>query len=477
MSNTGLSSDRLLRFVGRCNSRPLAWRLAAAAGLVLLATGLRIFLTVELATPFIYVSYFPAVSIAAMMTGVAGGAFATILSVIFVHTGVDVEHGFTDLFRSAGFVVAAAVIVGMAKLLQLGRDRLAASEEARHDEQRLRQFIEQMPVALAMFDEHMRYIAISRRWRDDYHLRDRPIIGKSHYEVFPEISEAWKKSHQRGLSGEIIRAEEDLFLRENGDRQWLRWEVRPWYRDGSIGGIIIFSEDITTRKQSEERTSRSEAQFRAMFENSAVGMAQVSPEGHFLHVNQRLCEMLGYSQAEMESFLFQDVTYPDDLAADLVEIGRIHAREIDQFSHEKRYISKDGRVVWGHLSAGAVFDACEKLAYVAAVIEDISERKRAEDVLRKFSRVVEQTASTVVITNAEGIIEYVNPHFSEITGYAAEEVVGNRPSILKLGHAAESTYDELWRTIKSGHVWRGEFHNKRKDGSFYWEFSHRVAGT
>lgn len=469
MRRDGVSVDRLLRFVAKCNSRPPAWRLTAAAGLVLLATGLRIFLTVELANKFIYVSYFPAVSIAAMMTGVAGGVFATILSIVFVHIGADAEYGSADLVRSAGFIAAAAVIVGMAKLLQLGRDRLATSEAARHDVERLRQFIEQTPVALAMFDEHMRYIAISHRWREDYHLGDQPIVGRSHYEIFPDISETWKKIHQRGLAGETVRAEETLLLRANGDGQWLRWEVRPWYREGKTGGIILFSEDITARKQSEERISRSEARFRAMFENSAVGMAQVSPEGRFLHVNQRLCEMLGYSQAEMESLTFQDVTYPDDLAADLVVVGRLHAREIDQFSHEKRYISKDGRVVWGKLSAGAVFDARKKLAYIAAVIEDISERKRAEDVLRKFSRVIEQTASTVVITNAEGIIEYVNPHFSEITGYAVEEVVGNRPNILKSGHTAESTYDELWRTIKSGQVWRGEFNNRRKDGTLYWE--------
>jgi two-component system cell cycle sensor histidine kinase/response regulator CckA len=468
-SNPDLSADRFLRFVGRCNSWPLVWRILAATALVLLATAVRSLLSVEFGSRFIYVSYFPAVSTAAMMTGVAGGAIATLLSVILAHVGSDTQFNVADLIRAVGFVAGSSVTIGMARLLHMGRDRLAVSEAARHDEEQLRQFIEQAPVALAMFDEQMRYIASSRRWRDDYDLDDQDIIGRSHYEIFPEVSEAWKKIHRRGLSGEIVRADDDFFLRTNGDKQWLRWETRPWYRDGNIAGIIIFSEDITVRKQSEEKVLRSEARFRTMFENSSVGMAQVSSAGHFLRVNERLCEMLGYSQTEMEGLLFQQLTHPEDIAADLLEGWRLRAGEIDRFDREQRYIRKDGSVVWGHLSAGAVRTASKKLAYQVAVIEDITERKRAEDALRKFSRVIEQTASTVVITDADGIIEYVNPHFSEITGYTAEEAIGKRPDMWKSSHASPVADDELWHTIQSGQVWRGEFHNSRKDGSLFWE--------
>jgi two-component system cell cycle sensor histidine kinase/response regulator CckA len=468
-SNPDLSADRFLRFVGRCNSWPLAWRILAATALVLLAAAVRALLSVEFGGRFIYVSYFPAVSIAAMMTGVAGGAVATLLSVLFAHASPDSHLNVADLIRSAGFVAGCLVTIVMARLIHMGRDRLALSEAARHDEERLRQFIEQAPVALAMFDEQMGYIAISRRWSDDYHLGDRDIIGKSHYEVFPEISETWKKIHRRALSGEIVRAEDDLFPRTHSDKQWLRWETRPWYRDGNIAGIIIFSEDVTVRKQTEEEIRRSETRFRTMFENSSVGMAQVSPDGHFLRVNQRLCEMLGYSQAEMEGLLFQQLTHPDDIAADLIEAGRLRSGEIDRFDREQRYIRKDGSVVWGHLSTGAVRDSSRQLAYSVAIIEDITERKQSEEALRKFSRAIEQTASTIVITNANGIIEYVNPHFLESTGYTAEDAVGGRPNILKSGHADKDTRAELWRTIKSGQVWRGEFQNRRKDGSIYWE--------
>lgn len=113
----------------------------------------------------------------------------------------------------------------------------------------LRTFIAHAPTVIAMFDCDMRYIATSARWNSEYHL-DSDLIGRSHYDVFPEISEDWKEVHRRALAGEVLAAEEDLFHRRDGSTQWLKWEVRPWYRaEEKIGGIVIFSEDITERRR------------------------------------------------------------------------------------------------------------------------------------------------------------------------------------------------------------------------------------
>jgi diguanylate cyclase (GGDEF)-like protein/PAS domain S-box-containing protein len=120
----------------------------------------------------------------------------------------------------------------------------------------LRVFIDQAPVAIAMLDRQMRYVAASRRWLSDYGFTDRDIHGMSHYELFPDIPEGWRDIHRRALTGEIIASEEDRFDRADGTVQWLRWEVRPWHRNGVQGGIIIFAVDITRRKHSDEERKR-----------------------------------------------------------------------------------------------------------------------------------------------------------------------------------------------------------------------------
>ncbi len=137
------------------------------------------------------------------------------------------------------------------------RDRRKAEEALREREERLHLFVEHAPVALAMFDSEMRYISVSSRWLKDYGLEGKDVIGLSHYRIFPEITERWKEIHRRGLSGEIVEAEEDAFARLDGSVQWLRWVVLPWRTSaGAIGGIVIFTEDITYRKNAEEYRAR-----------------------------------------------------------------------------------------------------------------------------------------------------------------------------------------------------------------------------
>jgi len=106
-----------------------------------------------------------------------------------------------------------------------------------------------------------------------------------------------------------------------------------------------------------------------------------------------------------------------------------------------------------------------------ALREEIAERKRAEAQIIKLSSAVEQSHATIMITDSSGIVEYVNPKFTEVTGYASEEVLGRNPSILKSGHTSSEEYERLWKTILSGEVWTGEFLNRKKDGEFYWELA------
>lgn len=136
-------------------------------------------------------------------------------------------------------------------------DRKHTELALRESEERLRLFVQHAPAALAMFDREMRYVEASLRWKAERRIGDGDIRGRSHYEIFPEIGADWKAAHQRGLNGEVISKPEDRFARQDGSVQWLKWEVRPWHdASGAIGGIVIFSEDITTRKEHEQQLAR-----------------------------------------------------------------------------------------------------------------------------------------------------------------------------------------------------------------------------
>ncbi|WP_293007683.1 ATP-binding protein [Nitrosomonas sp.] len=129
--------------------------------------------------------------------------------------------------------------------------RKLAEVALKQSKEQLKLFIEYAPASLAMFDCDMRYLAFSQRWCSDYLLGDRNLLGLCHYDVFPNINAAWKAIHRRCLAGEVIRSEEDQYVRVDGTIQWLRWEVRPWLTGNIIGGIVIFTEDITHQKQTE----------------------------------------------------------------------------------------------------------------------------------------------------------------------------------------------------------------------------------
>jgi diguanylate cyclase (GGDEF)-like protein/PAS domain S-box-containing protein len=121
------------------------------------------------------------------------------------------------------------------------------------NEELLRLFVDEAPVAIAMFDRDMRYIAASRRWISDYGLNGNSLRGRLHYEVFPDLPDHFRARHRQGLAGEVVSSAEERFERADGRVYWVRWEVRPWYDAAGVGGIILFTEDISERKRSEER--------------------------------------------------------------------------------------------------------------------------------------------------------------------------------------------------------------------------------
>lgn len=234
--------------------------------------------------------------------------------------------------------------------------------------------------------------------------------------------------------------------------------------------------------------------FRQTFELAAVGIAHVAPDGHWLRVNRKLSEILGYSYCELLQLTFQDITHPEDLETDLQFAQKLLDGSLASYEMNKRYIGKHGNTIWANLTGSLVRDAAGNPAYFIAIVEDISERKRlelelfayknhleqmvterteklllADASVRQLSAAVEQSPVSVVITDTDGNISYVNPKFVEMTGYTGDELYGKNPRILKSSETPAATYADMWQKLSSGQTWRGEFCNKKKNGELYWE--------
>src|SRR5208282_5808846 len=183
-------------------------------------------------------------------------------------------------------------------VLDITEQKCAASLKESAEQWRL--FVEQAPAALAMFDREMRYLAASQRWIKDFELGRQSLIGRPHYEVFPNIPETWREEHRRAVAGEVISAGEDRYVRASGQTQWLRREVRAWRGvEGNIGGIVIFSEDVTAPIEAERALRESEERLRAIVGTAVDTIIVIDEAGEIQSMNAAGEQIFGYTAAEV----------------------------------------------------------------------------------------------------------------------------------------------------------------------------------
>ncbi len=184
------------------------------------------------------------------------------------------------------------------------------------------QFFHNVPAAIAILDRELRYLAVTRRWLEDYRLGDQELIGRSHYEVFPEIPEEWRAILRRGLAGERLSREEDRFKRADGSVDWVRWSIHPWYEpDGSLGGIMLFTELITERKRTWEELRRREDELQQAQKMEVVGRLSAGIAHDF---NNLLTAILGFTHLALMD-LSPDTQVYEDLQ-EIQEAGERGAR-------------------------------------------------------------------------------------------------------------------------------------------------------
>jgi PAS domain S-box-containing protein len=263
--------------------------------------------------------------------------------------------------------------------------------------------------------------------------------------------------------------------RPDGAISWMNINASPLVSEASrFEGAVVTFVDITERKQVQEALRESEERFRRAFEYAAIGMALVGTDGRFLQVNESACQMFGYSAGELVRKTFQKITYPDDLEVGLNVFQDLVAGKRDYGWLEKRYVHRDGHVIWALLSTAVVRNPQGAPLYLVSQIQDITERKRADDALRESEMAYRTLAENLpgivyrIFVQENNRMQFFNRVAQEVTGYTDEELTpGQVCSIDPLIVPEDRTgvITEVQRAVAENRPFVVEYRLKHRDGN------------
>lgn len=335
--------------------------------------------------------------------------------------------------------------------------------EITHMRELMRYIVENSNSAIAVFDKDLHFIYVSNRFIKDYNVSDRDIIGRHHYDVFPDLPEKWRAVHQRVLRGESLKEDESLYVRGDGTIAWTRWECIPWYdKHGQVGGIIVYTDVITERKEAEAELLK----LSTAVTQSPTNILVTDPEGIIEYVNASFTETTGYTLDDLRGKTprvlksdYYDAAFYKDLWC-TIKSGKIWR---GQFYNRK----KNGEHYWGKSTISPVVDEKGTITHYLANEENITDWKKVESELTRFKDVAESGLFSMAISDLHGKIIYINSHFATIHGFEPDELTGKDLTLFHSKEqlvAVEKTLVELQQTGSFGPelIW-----HTHRDGSTF----------
>ena len=260
----------------------------------------------------------------------------------------------------------------------------------RESEEKNRLFIEYAPAAMAMFDKEMRYVSVSKQWMKEYDLEE-DVIGKKHYDLFPNILPRWRDVHSRCLAGATEKSDDDYYEKDDGTPVWLKWYVHPWYTSaGEIGGIVIFTENITERKKIQQAIKESEERFRTMANEAPLFVWETDEKLQTTYLNKAGLDYFNLDESvKMSDLSWKKYIHPEDIDRVLTIMNKA-AKQNESYTLEMRLKNGLTNEYRWFLDKGAPrFENDNFIGFIGTSL-DIHDRKEAEKELE--TKVKQRTA-------------------------------------------------------------------------------------
>jgi len=262
---------------------------------------------------------------------------------------------------------------------------------------------------------------------------------------------------------------ETIALTRDGSKFLAEINVSTYIQDNELYSILIVR-DTTKQKEADRALLESESRFRKVFENTLnIPVFGINREHIVIYWNKASEVTYGYTYYEAIGKKVEEILYPTDSKSIVYNgIEDIFTENKDEFPKESCLKKKNGGLIYVYTNQVLISNSNDEKE-IYSIQTDLSEIKNAENKLRQLSSAVEQNPTSIMITDINGNIEYVNPKFEQVTGYSYAEVIGKNPRILKSGEKPAEEYISLWKDILEGREWRGELHNKKKNNELFWE--------
>lgn len=345
----------------------------------------------------------------------------------------DVEYRFRH--KKGNFVImhdkgifipgADGKAVNMVGMMQDVTEFRNQQEKIRENEKTLKTFIDAVVDPLFMINKEGIALYVNKAIADNFKMTPEELVGKNVYELLPaEIASKRKK-----INNKVFETGKSVRYEDARGGEFFNNFIYPVFDDkGKVRNIAILSSDITEKKKSEISLLENQKRLAETEKFSLVMVTYAGLDGKWFKVPPSLCDLLGYTEEELLRSNFNDITHPDDIERDLKECEKLIKGENKSFHLEKRYIRKNGSVVWVYINCSVVLDEKKKPVHFMTYIKDITDRKNAEEALKKkeelLSKITNTASDAIVLLDNDGKVIFWNPAAEEMFGYTKQEMTG-----------------------------------------------------